>query len=267
MERQLFLDSLVEMILQNHSFNFQTFDEAKQTISMDNGAIQYTYDRLSLTVYSHSLTKEEYSYLARKMRSGYDLRFTREDRKRREEYGVLLSFLSLNNEFSEYSIQKEVRPDFVLSGQQRIGVEVTEFTTQTDSVLAAICNQNFGKGLSANDIKSNAIRRHGQKAKNYDYHEIKGTVSIGAGLQDIKQSKEMYADEVITKFEKYKTEFSRYDKFIILCDARMVIGVTSEWDAKDVIEIAKRKNSITNCTVCILYYDNLCCPQLETFVI
>ena len=30
MERQLVLDSLAEMILQNHSFNFQTFGEAKQ---------------------------------------------------------------------------------------------------------------------------------------------------------------------------------------------------------------------------------------------
>lgn len=267
MEKQILLDTLAQTILQNHSFNFQTFDEAKQTISLNNGEIQYTYDRLSLTVYSHSLTTEEYSYLRRKMRFEYDLRFTREDQKRRAEYGVLLSFLSLNKEFSDYSIQKEIRPDFVLSGSKCIGVEVTEFTTQTDSVLAAICNENFGKGLSANDINSSAIQRHGQKAKNYDYHEINGTVSIGAGLQDVSRNKEIYAEEIIKKHQKYKTEFHRYDQFIILCDARMVIGVISEWDAKDVIDIAKNQCNMSNCTVCILYCDSLCCPQLETFVI
>lgn len=267
MERQSLLDTLSERILQEQSFDFQTFAEAKKTISMDEGAIQYTYDRLSLTVYNHSLTKEEYSYLRRKLRSACELCFNREDQKQLREYGVLLSFISLKSDLLDYSIQKEVRPDFVLSGQKKIGVEVTEFTTQTDSVLAAICNQNFGKGLSAEAIETNALRKHGEKAKKYYYHDIKGTVAVGAGLQDVNLNKEIYSDEVITKYEKYKNEFHRYDQFIILCDARMVLGVTSKWDAKDVVDIAKRKSNINNCTVCILYCDNLSCPQLETFVI
>ena len=267
MERQLLIDTLAAEILQNHSFNFQTFAEAEHTISLGNGTIHYTYDRLSLTVYSHSLTKDEYSYLGRKLRTDYTKLFSKEDEKQRKEYGVLQLFVSLNNNFADFSIQKEVRPDFVLSGHQRIGIEVTEFTTQTDSVMATICNQNFGKGLSAKTIENNAVKKHGQKAKNYYFHDIKGTVAIGAGLQDINHNKAIYVEEIITKYEKYKSEFSKYDEFIILCDARMTLGVTSQWDAKDVVDMAKEKCELQNCTLCILYFDNLCCPQLETFVV
>ncbi len=267
MEKQILLDTLAQTILQNHSFDFPTFAEAKQTISMDNGKIQYTYDRLSLVVYSHTLTKEEYSYVGKKLRSDYRLFFSKEDQKQREEYGVLLSFISLNNDLWEYSIRKETRPDFVLSGKKRIGIEVTEFTTETDSVLTSICNQNFGKGLSAEEMKSNAIQKHGKKAKRYDFHEICGTVVVGAGLQDINRNKESYADEIITKHEKYNTDFHLYDSFIILCDARKVIGVTSKWDAIDVVNNARRKSPISNCTVCILYCDDLYTPQLESFVL
>ena len=267
MERQLLIDALAAEILQSHSFNFQTFEEAKHTISIGNDSIQYTYDRLSLTVYSHSLTKDEHSYLVRKLRTDYTKLFSREDEKRRKEYGVLLSFISLNDNLAEFLIQKEVRPDFVLSGDQCIGIEVTEFTTQTDSVMATICNQNFGKGLSAEAIENNAVRKHGQKAKNYYFHDIEGTVAIGAGLQDINHNKAIYAEEVITKYKKYKSEFGKYDEFIILCDARMTLGVTSQRDAKDVVDIAKEKCELQNCTICILYFDTLCCPQLETFVI
>lgn len=267
MVRQALIDTLASEILQSHSFNFQTFAEAKHTISLDNRSIHYTYDRLSLTVYSHSLTKDEYSYLGRKLRNDYAELFSREDEKQRKEYGVLLSFVSLNNNFADFSIQKEVRPDFVLSGHQRIGIEVTEFTTQTDSVMATICNQNFGKGLSAEAIENNAVRKHGQKAKNYYFHNIEGTVAIGAGLQDINHNKAIYAEEIITKYNKYKSEFDKFDEFIILCDARMTLGVTSQWDAKDVVDIAKEKCELQNCTICILYFDTLCCPQLATCVV
>lgn len=264
MERRSFIDALAAEILQNHSFDFQTFAEAKHTISLDNGSIRYTYDRLSLTTYSHSLTKDEYSYLCQKLRTDYTKLFNREDEKRTIEYGVLLSFISLNGKFAEFSIQKEVRPDFVLSGHQRIGIEVTEFTTQADSVLEAICSKYFGKGMSAETIESNAVKKHGQKAKNYYYHDINGTEAISAGLQDIRQNKAIYAEEIITKYEKYKSEFCQYDEFIILCDARKPIGVTSQRDAKEVVDMAKEKCELQNCTICILYLDDLCCPRLET---
>ena len=153
MERRLLVDTLASMILQNHSFSFQTFAEAKHTISLDNGAIHYTYDRLSLTVYNHSLTKDEYSYLGRKLRTDYTTLFSREDEKQRKEYGVLLLFVSLNDNFSEFSIKKEVRPDFVLFGHQRIGVEVTEFTTQDDSIMMKLRQklQKKEKGDSQNE--------------------------------------------------------------------------------------------------------------------
>ena len=133
--------------------------------------------------------------------------------------------------------------------------------------MAAICNQNFRKGLSAEAIKNNAIKKHGAKAKNYYYHDLKGTTAISAGLRDINHNKEIYADEIITKHAKYKAMFHDFDRFIILCDARRVHGIESNWDAKDVVDMAKEKCDLQNCTICILYLDNLCCPQLETFVV
>lgn len=267
MENQVLIDTLSQTILQNHSFDFRTFAEAKQTITMDGGRIQYTYDRLSLVVLNHTLSDEEYTYLGKKLQNDYHNLFSREDQKQRSEYAVLQCFISFNSELSDYSIQKETRPDFVLLGKQRIGIEVTEFTTQADSVLAAICNQNYGKGLSAQEIKSNAITQHGQKAKIYHYHENNGKVMIGSGLQNLGCNREIYADEIVKKYNKYKDEFQHYDKFIVLCDARWVLGITSEWEVNDVIEKAKESCEMSNFTVCILYSDELSHRKIATFVL
>ena len=121
--------------------------------------------------------------------------------------------------------------------------------------------------MSAQEIKSNAITQHGQKAKIYHYHENNGKVMIGSGLQNLGCNREIYADEIVKKYNKYKDEFQHYDKFIVLCDARWVLGITSEWEVNDVIEKAKEGCEMSNFTVCILYSDELSHRKIATFVL
>lgn len=164
------LDLIVDRIMENISFDYASFSEAVLTIGVDDTPeIKLTFDRLSMRVYSHNLPDEDFSYVIKNLRRRYQEECSREDLKARVEYNVLLDFLLLHQEYVEYKIAKETRPDFVLSGDRRIGIEVTEFTTEVDKVLVAIANRNFGQDKTANEIHESARLKHGSKADRYSY--------------------------------------------------------------------------------------------------
>lgn len=261
------LDSLADVIVSNHGFSFRTFQESVMTVNMiEAPGLKLTYDRLSLRVYSHNLDETDYSYLVHQIRKRYWGNKTRDEEKIRSEYDVLLDFMSQSPRWNAFEIRKETRPDFVLTGKQCIGIEVTECTTESDSVLKAISNQNYGKGKTPEEMHRDALIRHGAKADNYSYREIAGKAVIGSGLFDVRKKKCAYANEIIKKYRKYSNHFLEYDEFIVLCDARYTICITEQEDAEEVIELAKEGCSeMRGFAVCIIFQDSLCHLQTAWF--
>lgn len=261
------LDLVVDRIIENMSFDFDNFNDAALTISVNvEPEISIRFDRLSMRIYSHNLPKEDYSYVISHLRSRYQNERSRDEQKTRAEYNVLLDYFLLRPEYASYVISKETRPDFVVTGARKVGIEVTEFTTEIDSVMAAISNQNFGQGKTAKEIYENARLRHGAKADRYSYKMIAGSATIGTCTFNVRSKQQIYADEIIKKYHKYCGDFEKYDEFIVLCDARYTINVTSFWDSKEVIEMAKEKcSSLRGFTVCILRQNSLCKNEIDTF--
>jgi hypothetical protein len=261
------LDSLADVIVSNHSFSFRTFQESVMTVNMiEAPGLKLTYDRLSLRVYSHNLDEADYSYLVYQIRKRYWGNKTRDEDKIRSEYDVLFDFMSQSPRWNAFEIRKETRPDFVLTGKQCIGIEVTECTTESDSVLKAISNQNSGKGKTPEEMHRDALIRHGAKADNYSYREIAGKAVIGSGLFDVRKKKYAYANEIIKKYRKYSNHFWEYDEFIVICDARYTICITEQEDAEEVIELAKEGCSeMRGFAVCIIFQDSLCNLQTAWF--
>lgn len=135
------------------------------------------------------MDNESYSYLGRQLIKLYNDGHCREDYKRRNEYGVLLQYVLACPEYYEMNIIKEERPDFCLFGTNRIGIEITEFTTKTDGVLGTISRQNFGQGKTSEEIKLDAIKHHGRKATKYRYLDLMNCTGIDSGVFDVKEKK------------------------------------------------------------------------------
>lgn len=246
--------NLAEQIVNAQSFDFQTFQDAKMTL--DIHGMHYTFDRLSLCKYSHNLSPDEHAYLGKQITQLFEATHTREEQKTRVEYGTLFHLIVLQNLYSNYRITKETRPDFVLCGSRKIGIEITEFTTERDSVMSRIAKENFGKGLSALDIKANA-KRHGAKANNYQYYDLNGTVAIASGMYDASANHMKYADTIIQKFTKYKQDFHLYDEFIVLCNAQHSMCMSSRRDSASVVSFAKNKEpALGSFTLHILRLDD-----------
>ncbi len=234
------LDQLALEILKQHSFDFTSFPAAKaaSTITGDF-PIKYVYDRLSLCIYSHNIDFESYSYLGRQLTEQYEAIHNREELKRRIEYGILFHFMMDYPEFENMSISKEERPDFILTNTKTIGIEITEFTTEEDSVLYKISKQNYGHGKSAAEIKQNALKMHGPKAKKYTFNDHKGTTIISSGTFNVLVKKRIYANEVIKKYDSYRETMKSFDEFIILCDAQHTICISNKMDSDEVAEIVR----------------------------
>lgn len=262
------LNKLASKIIEQHSFQFSSFPAAKSVITIPGtNPVEYIFDRLSLCIYSHNLDRESYCYLGKQLTKQFEIKYCREDLKRRYEYGVLFHFMSACPEYLSMKITKKDRPDFCLSENCSIGIEITELTTETDSVMQTIVKQNFGKRKSAAEVKQNAISRHGAKAKAYSYYDFGNTVAIDTGTFDVSVKKRVYVAEVIKKCTSYKNMISSYDQFIILCDAQHTICVNDKYDSDEIANIVRMEvSSIQGITLCILR-DLDCKPIVDKYVI
>ncbi len=263
---------MVLQILEGQSFQYATFAEAKNEVIIPGTPnIEYCYDRLSLCVYSHNLDKESYRYIGRQLGNAFEDKHNREEIKSREEYAILFHFILQCPEYSTYRIEKNIRPDFCL-GNNAVGIEVTRFVTSSQKVIDSIYKENYDQGKSAFELEKSAIRHHGSKAKNYEYHDLScGPTIIRESLYDpkdpnIRYSKEIskrlcqkgkkFVDKIEEKYNKYKDEMSRFDEFIILCNAQDLFEVTDKCDLDVIIEKTRAKvPEISGFTLCILRHD------------
>lgn len=191
---------------------------------------------------------------------------SQEFQKEQGEREVLGIFLSCTDR-SQWVVQKELHPDFIIIGpdDERVGVEVTRFTPEAMQVIHAIMREYFGKQNHPDEVKKAASKRHGMKAERYQYLKLNGKLAISAQASNISQQKERYAAAIIRKYEKYEALMEQFHRFIILCDARQGIDIIDENDANDIVDYLSNYNFSKAFQVAIIYsnYGRVFCYQKE----
>lgn len=252
--RDATLKQLAKTVASLQSFEYDTFDAARETVNIDGA--EYVFDKLSLCGYTHNLNARDYHTFGK-----YLCQFLEEDRssddmKAREEYAVLFDLSSHYKELRSTKILKTERPDFVLGNSGEIGIEVTRLTTESESVIQKISKENFGKGHTAADIRENAKKVHGGKAKNYSYFDLGETVVVGESLIDLSERYKTYSEIIVNKYCKYKELFCKYKKFIVLCNAVSLAWLTSKEVSEEILALAKEvEPNLGGFTLCMLRTD------------
>ena len=233
------IERLARDIVAQQSFSFSSFAEAKCTIKQD--AYYCTFDRLSLQTYTHNMPRESFSKVSQLVHKMFSTSRHIEDNKKLAEYCTLFSYAQLINNAEHFVLKKEEHPDFVLCAPKKIGIEITVFTRELHSVLARIANEALGQGKNVVEVKQHALSRHKGKANNYAYYDLDGSPAVGVPLYNIKDDFAAFAKIIIKKYHLYKDQFSNYDEFILLCDARARVSVSNETDIQDIVALAQQQ--------------------------
>lgn len=253
------IEKIGQLMLDGHTFDYDSFQTAEKTIVV--GEMKCRYDRMSLRVYEHNLTAADYRQLLRYIRKNYNNHIDKnggrinETNKRRKEYFVLNQFVELKPELNSYEIIPSHRPDFILSDHnQEIGIEITEFTTEHDSILNRIAKLFFSQHKTAEEIRIAAQKKFKAKANQYEYIQLPEGASIGSEVFSVDEKKLVYAKEIVKKYHLYKNEFNEYNHFIVLCDATDTI-LTYPNEMHDICDMAKQiQPEMTGFEVVILGY-------------
>lgn len=250
------IKALASKIIELHNFSYNSFSSAKKTIRL--GKIEHCFDALSLYEYSSSLNEQEKNELSHYLRDYFAKNINNDHCKCTREYGVLFCFVqSIPYLYTGYTISKEIRPDFVLTdtyNTTKIGIEVVELITQQDGIMRKIANRNFGKGKTMTEIYESAKEKHGTQADQFKYSDFDGRVAISPkGLIDVTQMFFDFSSEILKKWQKYKDMIIDFDKFIVLCDARLTI-ITSKNDCDSIISHLELSDAnISGMSICFLY--------------
>ena len=234
------LKSLAEQLKQSFSFQHKTIAEAKKAINA--GIYTYVFDATTLYRYESNLNSTENGILDELLNPFYQkLRDTkREAYKELNERRTLLWFLlSSPDHYQNSIIEKTERPDFILTGEKRVGVEVTELTTQYDKDVQALSSQIIENNIHSEEKVLEHIQRyHKTIADRVAYKNIVGTSEIYTDCYCLDSNRIHYSEEIKKKHGKYKNEIGEYDEFIILCDAASGSGleISEEAEVKEVIK-------------------------------
>ncbi len=141
MHRNATLKQLAKAVASLQSFEYDTFDAARETVNIDGA--EYVFDKLSLCEYTHNLSTQDYRNFGKYLCHFFEEAKLPDDIKVREEYAVLFDLSSHYRELKSMKILKTERPDFVLGDSGEIGIEVTRLTTESESVMRRISNDNL----------------------------------------------------------------------------------------------------------------------------
>lgn len=237
------IKNTIDFILNTHHYNYKSFEEAKICYKTENGHV-IIYDAMSLFVYYHSMDKQLYLEFNNELNKQYHSNFDDEDKKKQKEYEILLLFFGIHREFENSMLMHITRPDFdvIVKTGESLGIEVTQLILEEDSVQNAIMRECFGRNLSAEEIRTAAIKKHGSKAKKYQYSELGGTACITSPLKTDLPEYKMYAQKIVLKLEKYRNIKDTYDRFIVLCDGRHPIFISSKYDTEQIIKEIKMRH-------------------------
>ena len=249
------IEIIANRIVELQSFDYHSFPNAKHSLTIDN--IDIVFDRITLFIYSHNLSRPSSSNLRNHIDRILDYIMTTEEKKLRREYLVLLDYLWKSQLWEVANFKKARHPDFILQfcdSNDIIGLEVTEFKTKAIGELFNISNANFGKGKTIEQIKETASKRFKKSADKFIYSEIDGLAYVSTDLIDTVENQKHYAETISKKYEKYKDSLDQFDQFILVCDARLTSSLSCVSDAHQVLEFTRLTNpNIHNFNVHFLY--------------
>ncbi len=266
-KKNIWITKFAQDYTDSQSFEFPSFTEAKYKLFHRIGLCKkyITFDRLSLCIYKHNLSNNEYQQFCKEVTCKYNPE-NKEHKKRRVEYGRLFHYLWCESKLDKYSIHKQERPDFVLNIEDHsVGVEITELTTPYEKVMEKISSIPTSD-TSVDELKLKAKKRHGQKVNDYSYYEINDSVSVGTKTLDLTEIKKLFISHIIEKYNKYEKDIDSFDNFIILCDAQHGITITSKDDINNLLEGLLDYSYNKKFCVAILWIDfnnRLNCTQHE----
>ncbi len=251
------IKALAQEIISLHNLSYNSISEAKKELKL--GEIDYCFDALSLYSYSSSLNTHEECELSHYLRDYFDKETSNDHRKCMKEYGVLFKFNQVNSYlYDDFTVYKEIQPDFILCGDIRIGIEVVELITPQDGVMRKIANKNFGKGKTKAKIYEAAKEKHGTKADQFKYLNLGGTNAIAPKrLTDVNQMLLEFSSKIFNKWKKYRGMINDFDKFIVLCDARLTVISRKDDCDRIMRNLELLDANISGITVCFLYLTNI----------
>ena len=181
----------------------------------------------------------------------------RELQKEQCEREVLECFLQFTQR-TQWAVEKRIRPDYIIVSpeEEKIGVEITRLTTEDAQVTFTIADENRGPRDDPDCVKERAILRHGRKAKRCGYTKAGNSLLVTAPVANLRKEREDFAKAIERKYQKYETQMENYDKFVILCDARMGIEITKGSEVDAVINHLDRKKFSKHFQVAILYCES-----------
>lgn len=242
----------VNYILKSYENKYKNLEEAK--IEIDICGYKYCYDAMSLGQYysclPSQLRNDLYSELKLKLKLSNE-----QEKERKERYAIMMLSL-FKDHLKQFTINKLTRPDFILeNGQTKIGIEVTELCIESVKVIGKIAEEFFNKKTPVEQLRDNAIRKHGKKAERFIYSSVLDHNYVGTNTYDVFEFKKKFAENIIKKFKKYEKEAIEYNEMIILCVHNENI-ITDDKDAKEVLNLISYfpENKIT--TVIIYINEN-----------
>lgn len=232
------IKNIAEQMLVSQSFEYNSFREAMATIEQEHGEekLYVKYDRLSLCVYEHNLTSQQYWLLGEALDVWYSSSNS-EMQKERIEYAILCQYATIHPEYLEAQVKKTDRPDFTVNlNDETIGIEITRLEKQCDNVMTRIISDCVKPGMTTSEIYAAAFKKHGYKANEYMYTDFGDDCFAIQHNDDMLISTDDLATQIETKIEKYRSIASGFDKFIVLCNAQLGIAITSRYDAQNLID-------------------------------
>lgn len=242
------------------SFGYKTIADARKIIRV--GIYTYEFDSTTLYPYSYNLNSAEMRELHNLMTPFYT-KMRSEDREAYKELherrDLLLCLLCAPMQYRDLEIIKRTRPDFILSGDKKIGVEVTELITEYDKKVFALPRYIEKRGLDSKEAIQEYIRQYHRSIA--DRVEIvPGIVKpmISSGMHCLTPNRQHFAEEIKRKYDMYKDTINEYDEFIILGNANTGAGIdiSSQEEVQEVIDyLLKICPDIINITTIISWRD------------
>jgi len=261
-----FLKGLAEQMIASQGFYYKSFYDAVATIEYQyrKKTLFVTYDKLSLSIYDHNLTAKQHFILGKNL-SNWLLTHNSEDQKLRIEYSILFQYASLFPEYQHAEITKSLHPDFVVRFDDiTIGVEVTRLEKSSDNIMTKIISEQNKPGMTANEILAKAFSKHGEKVREYEIFEIGDDVFAIQHVESLLITNDAFAQQIVNKLDKYEALARSFTKFILLCNAQKGITITSEFDARLLLNKVSEKRPDSKITIAILFLNSsnvLCCAH------
>lgn len=234
------LELIADLLKQRFSFDYDTIDNARQIVRA--GIYSYEFDATTLLPYDCNLNNSEGERLDELIKPFY-MKMKGEDREAYKELcerRTLHYFLLCAPEiYRNCTIKKSERPDFILTGERRVGIEITKLTTEYDEELFTLAKEINENGLRQEEEVKKHIERHHKHIKDrVALLDIAGKTNVSSGFHPLDSIRKHFAEEIKNKHDKYCDDIAQFDEFIILGDAASGSGleISEKEDVQEVID-------------------------------